>query len=65
MERVTGFKPVVSTLGKLHVITTPYPRILLTQWIIADMKTLVKHFLASLLALLLFLLFMSLLRFVI
>ena len=26
MERVTGFKPVVSTLGKLHVTTTPNPR---------------------------------------
>jgi hypothetical protein len=47
MERVTGFKPVVSTLGKLHVITTPYPHNLLTQWIISDTKLLVKHFLAS------------------
>jgi hypothetical protein len=27
MERVTGFKPVVSTLGKLHVITTPNPHV--------------------------------------
>jgi hypothetical protein len=44
MERVTGFKPVVSTLGKLHVITTPYPRDLLTQSIIADVKPLVKLF---------------------
>ncbi len=25
MERVTGFEPVVSTLGKLHVTTTPNP----------------------------------------
>ena len=62
MERVTGFKPVVSTLGKLHVITTPYPHNLLTLWIISDTKLIVKHFL---LALLFFFLFLSLLRFVI
>ena len=47
MERVTGFKPVVSTLGKLHVITTPYPHNLLTLWIITDPKPVVKHFSAS------------------
>jgi hypothetical protein len=47
VERVTGFKPVVSTLGKLHVITTPYPHNPLTLWIIADSKSHVKLFFAS------------------
>lgn len=27
LERVTGFEPVISTLGKLHVATTPNPHI--------------------------------------
>ncbi len=31
MERVTGLEPVVSTLGKLHVTTTPNPHLVITS----------------------------------
>ena len=44
MERVTGLEPVVSTLGKLHVTTTPNPQIPVTEESITDRVQEVKHF---------------------
>jgi hypothetical protein len=44
MERVTGLEPVVSTLGKLHVTTTPNPQISVTGKSITDRVQKVKRF---------------------
>lgn len=44
MERVTGLEPVVSTLGKLHVTTTPNPQISVTRESIIDRVQKVKRF---------------------
>lgn len=44
MERVTGLEPVVSTLGKLHVTTTPNPQISVTGESITDRVQKVKRF---------------------
>lgn len=44
LERVTGFEPVVSTLGKLHVTATPNPHIDLTRHIVPYASAKVKRF---------------------